>query len=227
MDRLMKKKTLIYLADLTHRGQVLSSSVFPLSIGLIAAYLVNKHPDDIEIELFKYPEDFSAAFDVRKPDIVGFANYSWNFHISYEYARIIKNTWPDIPVIFGGPNYGLENDEVSAFWKKYKLIDFYIVREGEEAFLRLVEALLVNDMNPAKIKSNCMELANCHYVVDEKIIVGPDLPRLTLEDIPSPYLMGLMDKFFDESLGPMIHTTRGCPFQCAFCTEGSPYYNSV
>jgi radical SAM superfamily enzyme YgiQ (UPF0313 family) len=223
----MKKKTRIYLADLTHRGLVLSSNVFPLSIGLIAAYLLEKRPDDFEVELFKYPEDFSAAFDSRKPDIVAFANYSWNFHLSYEYARIIKNLCPDIPVVFGGPNYGLKSEEVSEFWAKYNLMDFYIVREGEEAFVRLVDALLENEMDVAAIKSSRVELPNCHYAVGEEIVTGPDLPRLTLEDIPSPYLMGLMDKFFDESLGPMIHTTRGCPFQCAFCTEGSPYYNIV
>lgn len=32
----------IYLADLTHNGLVLSSNVFPLSIGLVAAYLLEK-----------------------------------------------------------------------------------------------------------------------------------------------------------------------------------------
>lgn len=223
----MKKKTLIYLADLTHRGLVLSSNVFPLSIGLIAAYLIKQRPEDFEVELFKYPEDFSAAFDNRKPDIVAFANYSWNFHISYEYARVIKRLWPDMPVVFGGPNYGLENDEISEFWEKYGLIDFYVVREGEEAFVHLVDSLLAHEMSPQAIKSGEVKLPNCHYAVGSKIIMGPDLPRLTLEDIPSPYLMGLMDKFFDESLGPMIHTTRGCPFSCAFCTEGSPYYNIV
>lgn len=206
---------------------MLSSNVFPLSIGLIAAYLLKKRPDGIEVELFKYPEEFSAAFDARKPDIVAFANYSWNFHLSYEYARIIKKLWPDTPVVFGGPNYGLESDEVGEFWKKYNLIDFYIVREGEEAFVQLVDVLLANEMNPATIKASRVELPNCHYAAGEEVIIGPDLPRLTLEDIPSPYLMGLMDKFFDESLGPMIHTTRGCPFQCTYCTEGSPYYNSV
>ncbi|MCX7177188.1 MAG: cobalamin-dependent protein [Proteobacteria bacterium] len=223
----MNKKKLIYLADLTHRGLVLSSNVFPLSIGLIAAYLIEKRPEDFEIELFKYPEDFSAAFERRKPDIVAFANYSWNFHISYEFTRIIKNLWPDMPVVFGGPNYGLESDEVSEFWKKYDLIDFYVVREGEEAFVRLMDALLANEMSIAAIKSCRAELPNCHYAKGDEIVIGPDLPRLTLEEIPSPYLMGLMDKFFDESLGPMIHTTRGCPFRCAFCTEGSPYYNIV
>lgn len=223
----MKRKVLIYLVDLTHNGLVLSSNVFPLSIGLIAAYLLEKRPNDVEVELFKYPEDFSAAFDTRKPDIVGFANYSWNFHISYEYARIIKNSWPDMPIVFGGPNYGLESDEISEFWKKYNHIDFYIAREGEEAFVRLVDVLLENNLDFTKIKSNRLALPNCHYALGGEIIVGPDLPRLILEEVPSPYLMGLMDKFFDENLAPMIHTTRGCPFHCAFCTEGSPYYNIV
>ena len=222
----MRKKPLVYLADLTHRGLVLSSNVFPLSIGLIGAYLINKRPD-IEVELFKYPEDLSAAIEKLKPDVIAFANYSWNFHISYEYARVIKSLWPDMPVIFGGPNYGLEQAEVDDFWKKYNLIDFYVVREGEEAFVRLMDSLLAHEMSPSLVKSGLPALPNCHYLSGSKVIAGPDLPRLTLEEIPSPYLMGLMDKFFDESLGPMIHTTRGCPFSCAFCTEGSPYYNIV
>lgn len=223
----MKKKTVIYLADLTHRGLVMSSNVFPLSIGLIAAYLIKKRPDNFEIELFKYPEDLSAAIEKNKPDIIGFANYSWNFHISYEFTRVIKKIWPDLVVVFGGPNYGLEIDEISIFWNTYSLIDFHIVREGEEAFVHLVDSLLKNDMSVATIKSSRVMLPNCHYKIDQQVNIGPDLPRLTLEDIPSPYLMGLMDKFFDESLCPMIHTTRGCPFSCAFCTEGSPYYNIV
>ena len=35
---LMKKNDLVYFADLTHQGPVLSSNVFPLSIGLVAAW---------------------------------------------------------------------------------------------------------------------------------------------------------------------------------------------
>jgi len=223
----MTKKTLIYFADLTHRGLVLSSNVFPLSIGLIAAYLISKRPDAFEVELFKYPEDLSVALEKRQPDVMAFANYSWNFHISYEYSKVIKQLWPCIPIVFGGPNYGLEADEISEFWGKYGLIDFYIVREGEEAFVQLLDNLTKFGMNAPAMKASRKELPNCHYQEGGQIIVGPDLPRLKLEDIPSPYLMGLMDKFFDESLGPMIHTTRGCPFSCAFCTEGSPYYNIV
>jgi radical SAM superfamily enzyme YgiQ (UPF0313 family) len=218
---------LIYLADITHRGHVLSSNVFPLSIGLIAAYFEKQRPKAAEFELFKYPEDFSARLEARRPDIVGFANYSWNLGISYEYTKIIKDLWPETTVIFGGPNYGLKDEEVAQFWRAYPLIDFHIVREGEEAFVQLVDTLAASGMDAGAIKAEGRELNNCHYLAQGRVVAGPTLPRLSLPDIPSPYLMGFMDKFFDENLGPMIHTTRGCPFQCAFCTEGAAYYNDV
>ncbi len=49
----------------------------------------------------------------------------------------------------------------------------------------------------------------------------------SLDELPSPYTYGLMDKFFDGVLIPMTHTTRGCPFKCSFCTEGTSYYDKV
>ncbi|MCR9214733.1 MAG: cobalamin-dependent protein [Proteobacteria bacterium] len=221
------KKTRIYFADLTHNGLVLSSNVFPLSIGLVAAYLLEKKPDEIDVELFKYPEDLSAALDTNVPDIVGFANYSWNFDISRQYAKAIKKHWPNTVVVFGGPNYGLSDEEIDQFWNVNTDLDFYVAREGEEAFVRLLDNLVEVDFDINLIKSEKRDIGNVHYKVGNEVVQGAMLPRLNLEEVPSPYLMGLMDKFFDENLGPMIHTTRGCPFKCAFCTEGSKYYNVV
>lgn len=223
----MAEKRTIYLADLTHKGLVLSSNVFPLSIGLIGAYLQKSRPDEFEVELFKYPEDLSQALERRMPDIVGFANYSWNLDLGYQFAKVIKQMSPRTAVIFGGPNYGLEAEEVEAFWKTYDQVDFYIVREGEQAFVSLVDALVSTDLDVGAIRRERRKLANCHYAVDDEIVIGDELPRLELDELPSPYLMGLMDKFFDENLAPMIHTTRGCPFRCTFCTEGAAYYNVV
>jgi radical SAM superfamily enzyme YgiQ (UPF0313 family) len=220
-------KTTIYLADLTHQGLVLSSNVFPLSIGLIAAYLLDRRPEKYSIELFKYPSDLSNAFEKKKPDVIAFANYSWNFQLGYQYVKQIKKIWPEVVVIFGGPNYGLTVPEVNQFWSKYNLIDFYIVKEGEQAFLELIDSLAEFGFNATEIKKRKLDLKNCHYIYGSEVLMGGDLPRVNIENSPSPYLMGLMDKFFDESLAPLIHTTRGCPFSCSFCTEGSPYYNIV
>ena len=73
-----KNKTLIYFADLTHTGTVISSNYFPLASGLIGSMLLREMPDLVDIEIFKYPQDLSDAVALKMPKIVGFTNYSWN-----------------------------------------------------------------------------------------------------------------------------------------------------
>lgn len=224
----MKAKTLIYLADLTHTGQIVASNVAPLGIGLLASYLLKTHKDDVEIELFKYPSDLNEALERRIPALIGFANYSWNLDISYQFASRIKEVAPETVLVFGGPNYGLTPEEIAAFWKRFPLIDFYVAKEGEIAFAKLYETLAENGFSAAKVKAGPVALPNCHYPSGDGIYMGELLPRIMdLSEIGSPYLDGMMDKFFDGVLIPMIHTTRGCPFTCTFCSEGSKYYSKV
>jgi len=222
------KKKLIYLADLTHKGLILSSNVFPLSIGLIGSYLIKHRKEKVKIELFKYPEDLNDALEKKIPDLVGFANYSWNFDISSEFAKNIKIRNKKTIIVFGGPNYDLTENEMKEFWKTNDFIDFYIAQEGEQAFLNLFDKLEQFKFNINDLKSKSVLIGNTHYKDKSgSIVKGDVLPRINIEELPSPYLMGLMDKFFDNKLIPMIHTTRGCPFSCAFCSEGTSYYNKV
>lgn len=221
-------KTLIYLADLTHTGPVISSNYFPLAVGLLGSELLREIPELVEIEIFKYPQDLSKAVERRMPKIIGFTNYSWNCNLAYQYAKHIKEASPETIILFGGPNYGSVQDEMTWFWKRYPLIDFYVVKEGEVAIVELVRALHEVDYDPLRLKKARTPLGNCHYWWKGELIIGKDLPRIkSIEELPSPYLDGLMDKFFDGVLTPLIHTTRGCPFKCTFCTEGADYYNKV
>ena len=53
-----------------------------------------------------------------------------------------------------------------------------------------------------------------------------------LDDIPSPYLAGLMDPYFETGYFPLMQITRGCPFTCQFCnssvrTNSKAYRHSV
>jgi len=221
-------KTLIYLADLTHTGPVISSNYFPLATGLLGSQLLREIPELVEIEIFKYPQDLSKAVERRMPKIIGFTNYSWNCNLAYQYAKHIKEASPETIILFGGPNYGSVQDEMTWFWKRYPLIDFYVAKEGEVAIVELVLALHEVDYDPLRLKKARTPLGNCHYWWKGELIIGKDLPRVkSIEELPSPYLAGLMDKFFDGVLTPLIHTTRGCPFKCTFCTEGADYYNKV
>lgn len=41
-----------------------------------------------------------------------------------------------------------------------------------------------------------------------------------LDDIPSPYLNGSLDEWFDTCYFPLMQVTRGCPFKCTYCNSG-------
>jgi radical SAM superfamily enzyme YgiQ (UPF0313 family) len=218
----------VYLADLTHTGQLVASNTHPLAIGLIAAYLKGKLADRVEIELFRYPADLSAALERRTPQVLGFSDYSWNCNLSYEYVRRVKRQQPETVIVFGGPNYGLVAEEQQAFWSRYPLVDFFVVKEGEAAMVKLLGALEEFAFSAAALKQAGVIVPSIHYFHDGRVVAGPLLPRFEdLNEIPSPYLVGLMDKFFDNVLIPMTYSTRGCPFTCTFCTEGLGYYNKV
>ena len=220
-------KSLIYLSDLTYTGRVMASNMMPLGIGLIGAYLLRARPRDVEIELFKYPGDLSQALSRRLPRVIGFASYTWNCDLAYEYATRIKRHSPETVVVFGGPNYGLRPAEIAEYWRCHPLIDFQVVLEGERAFAELVATLAVYNFEAETLKASRVKPANCHYMFNGELVAGSFLPRLEIDELPSPYQTGLMDKFFDGVLTPLIHTTRGCPFTCTFCSEGAAYFNKV
>ena len=51
-------------------------------------------------------------------------------------------------------------------------------------------------------------------------MIGGPVERIKdINILPSPYLTGLLDEYFNFPLIPMIETTRGCPFSCAFCVD--------
>lgn len=216
---------LVYLADLSHTGQLVASNTFPMGIGLLAASI--KQHLNLEVEIFKYPQDLNEALKQRIPDLIGFSNYSWSCNLGQEYARRIKEQYPRTVVIAGGPNYGLSEWEQLEYWGRFPYLDFYVLKEGELAIVKLLKALEMFFFNVDELKRN-LQVPSCHYMLDGQLYRPELMERIkNLNDLPSPYLMGLMDKFFDGVLIPMTYTTRGCPFQCSFCQEGVEYYSKV
>jgi radical SAM superfamily enzyme YgiQ (UPF0313 family) len=223
----MDRPVSILLGDLLHPTN--KDKTFPYAAGCVGAYAAAALGERVSVDVFRSPETLGAAFTTRVPDVLGFTNYIWNFELGYEVVRQAKAVAPRLIVVMGGPNYPTDADGQRAFLSAYPLIDFYVYKEGEIPFLALLEALLADGLDPAAVKRRRPPLAAVHYLADGELVAPPPAPReRNLDEFPSPYLSGLLDKFFARTdLTPLVQTKRGCPFQCTFCVEGEDYYTKV
>ena len=167
------------------------------------------------------------AIQEAPPDILGMSNYPWNFSLGMEFFRMAKALSPQTICVMGGPNIPLEDEGRVDFIKRNELIDFYAYLEGEEAFSALITRAIETGLDREKMKSEPID-GFIHRMGGDEVMKGIMLPRRrALDEIPSPYLTGFMDKFFDGKLSPMMETNRGCPFSCTFCHEGNQLISKV
>lgn len=140
-------------------------------------------------------------------------------------ARAIN---PDTLCVMGGSNISHDPQAQSLFLAGRPMIDAYVYLEGEIGFSNLVDrALEENDLAIARITNRPVD--GC-LLIDERgqFVRGqPSIRKKELREFPSPYLTGLLDKFFGGLLSPMVETNRGCPFSCTFCHEGHQAYAKV
>jgi len=220
-------KPWIYLADLTHTGLGINARTFPLGIGCVAAHAKQELGDEFQFKIIKFPEHLAEALRDTPPSIMCFSHYVWNSRLTHEFARYAKQLNPNMTIVYGGPNFPIDVNERQQFLDENRHIDFYIKWDGELAFVELLQNLLANGLDPARIKQTRSSIPNCCYVDGDDYVEGPDQRVRDLSSLPSPYLMGLMDEFFEFNLDILFETTRGCPYSCTFCNDGHIFRSKV
>lgn len=217
----------ILICDLTHTGAKVATENIPLGAGFIFSYTKKVFGDAVELYLVKYPDDLESHLQQQRPDIVAFANYVWNNDLNERYCRKIKSIDSNILTVKGGPNFPVHEAEQIAYLDKHRATDAYIEHEGEIAFVNLVSAAKVKGTNWNSDPIDGVSFLS--KVEPFELVRGNPVQRIRnlAETVPSPYLEGHLDKFFDGKLTPVIQRTRGCPFACNYCNEGDDYYRKI
>ena len=188
----------------------------PLNIGYIVSYAKKIHGDKFDFKLYRKADDFIGDFNSGTPSIVAFSQYAWNDDLTRNILQWIKSSNPEILAVVGGPMVGTTEESIEAFYKKNPLVDFCVPAYGEYGFSEFLHRYLdvggnkeLMKREPIKGVSFISENKRVNSFV-EQLIVKPN-------DIPSPYLTGLMDAFLKDGYSPIIQAMRGCPYLCTFC----------
>jgi putative methyltransferase len=194
---------------------------YPYSSGLLWSYaqqfpeITNKYQLKDIIFLREDPDAIVSALE--DPAVVGFSCYVWNMNYNAVVAEKIKQRFPQCKIIVGGPHVS-SND--GNFFKKFSNYDIAVFREGEIPFKQILENLDSED--------NLKQVLGIGLNQDGYMFKTPIAQRTEkLDDIPSPYLLGLFDGMKEKCeskgivLNALLETNRGCPYKCTFCDWGN------
>lgn len=146
-----------------------------------------------EATLSTRPLELVERILAHQPRIVGVGVYVWNTDLSAHLVALIKQLSPQTTVVLGGPEVSHEIDAQAVCQRA----DYVVRGEGENAFLRICEAILA----PRSLS-----------VMLPKVIDGgePELDRLA-----DPYAEYSVTDIAERVV--YVEASRGCPFRCAFC----------
>jgi radical SAM superfamily enzyme YgiQ (UPF0313 family) len=228
-----KKSLNIILCDLTYDTIILVSDTMPVNIGFVGSYVKKKFGDEINLSLFKYPKSVIEEIKNNPPDVIACSNYSWNSNLSEHILGIAKNANPNVITVQGGTNFPHEDEQQKEFLIARPNTDVHVLFEGEKALDNIIQRIFDSNMDRREIFNSPIDgtaflSSKRESTSSPDLVKGNFIERLkNLDDIPSPYLTGIMDVFFDGRLTPFLETNRGCPFKCSFCHTGNDYFQKT
>ena len=188
---------------------------FPYSIGRLVTYAktnqeINSTFNFLPTYIFR-DELENYVLKCKNSDILLSSCYVWNWEITLELAKKVKQVNPNCLIIFGGPQVPNRSND---FFEKYPFVDILVHGEGE--------LILENILLEFKNGENFSNISG----IETKDFLNKPQPRINdVNILPSPYLTDVVWDLVEEKPGIKYiaawETNRGCPYPCTFCDWGS------
>jgi radical SAM superfamily enzyme YgiQ (UPF0313 family) len=189
-----------------------SYDVMPcLSVAYLKGFINNKTNHAATIVDFAYnKKDWKKyllkKIEEEKPDLIGLSVLSFNYPEAIMIARFIKTNF-DIKIIFGGVHVILSPDEVI----ENDAVDIISTGEGEEVLSELLDNSLI-----------CENINGIWYKEDGKVIRNKKRKLISnLDGLSFPDFMDFeLERYFivNHNHLPII-ASRGCPYNCTYCSN--------
>ena len=152
----------------------------------------------------------------QQPDLIGLTLNIAQAAVAASYLETLRRTFPRAYLVAGGP---LVSGVGERILDDFPLLDFAVLQEGERAILDLAE-LATGSRTPREVRN--LIWRGPHGPVTNGVERIPDLDALPLPDysLVAPFLHRYSapePSIAAPSLAIMC--TRGCPFECAFCSS--------
>ena len=168
----------------------------------IAEYTINQNISDILGDIYK-----------KKPDVIGFSCYIWNWTIIQQLVVEIHKLLPNMPIWLGGPEVSFEGKELM---ERYPMVTGIMVGEGEETFRQLL-MYYVNqkEMEGKGFLSDHLEVGGLNQISGLMLPTGATSARALTDLSKVPFLYQDLQPF--ENRIVYYESSRGCPFRCSYC----------
>lgn len=156
----------------------------------------------------------------ENPAVVGFSCYIWNYKLNLELGKAIRERLPNAVIAYGGPHI-LYHDNPEWF-AQHPWCDIIGSGRGEEFFMDILDQVAEGNFTPSLISS-------CVYPSpDKKNWHNSNIKPATFQWPRSMFygsetevkVLHHMAKQRGARLSTLWETTRGCPYNCAYCDWG-------
>lgn len=148
------------------------------------------------------------------PDILGISVLQRTVSISCKISDYVKKN-RHIPIVFGGHTPTILSD----YFLNNGYCDYVVRGEGEETLKELL-TFLYNTKEPKNVKG-------IDYIKNGKLIKNNPRPLIeNLDELPFPTRYGLELSIDYGNITAGILGSRGCPYNCTFCSVATFYRSS-